>query len=89
MTYRPEIEGKHIKEYHERLKHKGLKDCHIWLTPQQWEVVKAFAQCVRKVKDLDDVIGIDVSPDNKEFKIITDKKARKMVLDNWDDVDDL
>ncbi len=87
--YRPEIEGKRIKDYHDRLKTKGLKDCHIWLTPQQWEVVKAIAQCIRKIKDLDDIVGLDVSPDNKEFKIITDKSARKMVLTNYDDTDDI
>lgn len=87
--YRPEIEGKHIKEYHDRLKTRGLKDCHIWMTPQQWEVVKAIAQCVRKIKDLDDIVGLDVSPDNKEFKIITDKSSRKMVLTHYDDTDDI
>ena len=83
--YRPEKEGKHIMEYFGRLKDKGLKDCHLWMTPQQWEVVKTIAQCVRKIKDIDDVVGVDVSPNNKEFKIITDKASRKMLLKNWDD----
>ena len=87
MTYKPEKEGKRIMEYFGRLKDKGLKDCHIWLTPQQWEVVKTIAQCVRKIKDIDDVVGVDVSPNNKEFKIITDKSARKMLLTQWEEYD--
>ena len=88
MTYKPEVEGKRIMEYFGRLKDKGLKDCHLWMTPQQWEVVKTIAQCVRKIKDIDDVVGVDVSPNNKEFKIITDKSARKMLLTQWDDETD-
>ena len=88
MTYKPEKEGKRIMEYFGRLKDKGLKDCHIWLTPQQWEVVKTIAQCVRKIKDIDDVVGVDVSPNNKEFKIITDKASRKMVLTQWEEDDE-
>lgn len=88
MTYKPEVEGKRIMEYFGRLKDKGLKDCHLWMTPQQWEVVKTIAQCVRKIKDIDDVVGVDVSPNNKEFKIITDKSARKMLLTQLDDEGD-
>ena len=86
--YRPHIEGAAQARYYEKKKDNGLKDCHIWMTPQQWEVVKTIAQCVRKIKDIDDVIGIDISPNNKEFKIITDKSARKMLLTQWEDESD-
>ena len=86
--YRPHIEGAAQARYYEKKKDNGLKDCHLWMTPQQWEVVKTIAQCVRKIKDIDDVVGVDVSPNNKEFKIITDKSARKMLLTQWDYEDD-
>lgn len=86
--YRPHIEGAAQARYYEKKKDNGLKDCHIWMTPQQWEVVRTIAQCIRKIKDIDDVVGVDISPDNKEFKIITDKASRKMVLTQWEDDDE-
>lgn len=87
MTYKPEKEGKRIMEYFGRLKKKGLKDCHIWLTAQQWEVVRPFAQCVRKIKNIENVRGLDVSPDYLSYKIIIEEKPPEIVMGEYEGVE--
>ena len=71
MSYLPQIKAD--REYKKRLKVKGIKDRHIWLDDQQWEVVYAFAVCVRKIKNLKYIKGLDVSPDYLNYKIILDE----------------
>ena len=71
MSYLPQIRAD--REYKKRLKEKGIKDRHIWLGDQQWEVVHAFAVCVRKIKNLKYIKGFDVSPDYLNYKIILDE----------------
>ena len=85
--YRPEIEGEIQARYHSKQKRKGMKDCHIWLTSQQWEVVRTFAQCVRKVKDIENVQGLDVSPDFLEYKIIIEEKPPEIVMGEYEGVE--
>lgn len=71
MSYLPQIRAD--REYKKRLKEKGIKDRHIWLDDQQWEVVHAFANCVRKIKNLKYIVGFDVSDDYLNYHIVLDK----------------
>lgn len=70
-TYRKQ-KGYEAK-YKQKLKEQGIKDHHIWVNAQQWELIKAFAQCVRKIKNLQYVVGIDVSSDYLNYRILLDK----------------
>jgi len=69
-TYRKQ-KGYEAK-YKAKLAEQGIKDHHIWVNAQQWEVIKAFTRCVRKIKRLDRIVGFDVSRDYLEYKIILD-----------------
>lgn len=70
MSYLPQLKAD--REYKKRLKEKGIRDRHIWLDDQQWEVVHAFAKCVRKIKKLRYITGFDVSEDYLNYHIILD-----------------
>ena len=85
--YRPEVEGEIQARYHAKKRKKGLKDCHIWLTAQQWEVVRPFAQCVRKIKNIEHVRGLDVSPDYLSYKIIIEEKPPEIVIGEYEGVE--
>lgn len=85
--YRPEIEGEIQARYKAKMKRNGRKDCHLWLTAQQWEVVRTFAQCVRKIKDLENVRGLDVSPDYLTYKVIIEEKAPEIVMGEYEGVE--
>ena len=85
--YRPEIEGEIQARYHANKRKKGLKDCHIWLTPQQWEVVRTFAQCIRKIKKIENVRGLDVSKDYLSYKVIIEEKPQEIVLGEYEGVE--
>lgn len=85
--YRPEIEGEIQARYHAKKRQKGMKDCHIWLTPQQWEVVKPFAQCVRKIKEIENVRGLDVSSDYLTYKIIIEERKPEIIMGEYEGVE--
>lgn len=67
-----EAQKRREKAYKNRLKEKGIRDRHIWLDDQQWEVVHAFAVCVRKIKDLKYVVGLDTSNNYLDYHIVLD-----------------
>lgn len=71
MSYLPQLKAD--RAYKARLKEKGIKDRHIWLDDQQWEVVHAFAKCVRKIKKLKYIVGFDVSDDFLNYHIVIDE----------------
>ena len=77
-------ETKHTR-YFDRLKKKGKHDYHIWMTPQEWQIVHNIAICVRQIKDINNVVGVDVSKDFLEYKIIMGHNRQETVLGTYDD----
>lgn len=71
--------------YQARLKQKGKHDYHIWMTPQEWQIVLNLANCVRKIKNIQNVVGLDVSKDFLEYKIIMGENKQETVLGTYDD----
>ena len=60
----------YLKAYERNQRERGLKRYAIWMTPEQWGVVHAFANQVRKLRYPERIVGLDVSRDNKQFKIV-------------------
>ena len=60
----------YLMNYERNQRERGLKRCAIWLKPEQWAVVLAFANHVRKLRYPEKIVGLDVSSDHKTFKIV-------------------
>ncbi|MBQ0113403.1 MAG: hypothetical protein KBT03_09760 [Bacteroidales bacterium] len=70
MVYEPQKRAE--KRYKEKLKAKGINQHILWLDAQQWEVIRTFTQCIKKIKNLKYITGFDVSRDYLTYKIILD-----------------
>lgn len=71
MVYEPQRKADRV--YKAKLKAKGITQHILWLDAQQWEVVKTFAKCIKKIKKLKFITGFDVSPDYLTYNIVLDE----------------
>lgn len=65
-----EAQKRASRKYYERRAQKGIKQ-HVYLcTEKQALVLKTVLLILRKIKNVDKLIGIDVSEDNTTLKLV-------------------
>lgn len=60
----------YLANYERNQRERGYKRCSLWMTPEQWGVVHAFANEIRKLRYPEKIVGLDVSSDRKTFKLV-------------------
>lgn len=60
---------KAVERYHKKLRNKGIKARCIWLSDEQFYVVKIFIGILKKI-NLYRLKGVDVSKDMTNFKLV-------------------
>ena len=60
----------YLKAYERNQRERGYKRYALWMTPEQWGVVHAFANQIRQLRYPEKIVGLDVSKDHKSFKIV-------------------
>lgn len=60
----------YLKAYERNQRERGYRRYAVWMTPEQWGVVLAFANQIRKLRYPEKIVGLDVSKNNREFKLV-------------------
>ena len=60
----------YIRAYERNQRERGYKRCTLWMTPEQWGVVHAFANQIREIRHPEKIVGLDVSRDRKVYKLV-------------------
>lgn len=67
----------YIKAYAKAQYERGFGRHHVWATPEQWAVILAFAQQIKKIKRPQDIVGLNVLDNRRTFKLVFDKDIKK------------
>ena len=67
----------YIKEYDKNMRAKGYGRHHIWATPYQWAAILTFARQIKKIRNPERIMGLDVLDNNKTFKLVLKKSVKQ------------
>lgn len=60
----------YLANYERNMREKGYKRCQVWATPEQWAVILAFANQIKRIKRPERIVGLDVLDNHKTFKLV-------------------
>jgi len=60
----------YLANYERNMREKGYRRCQIWATPQQWAVILAFANQIKKMKYPERIVGLDVLDNKRTYKLV-------------------
>ena len=60
----------YLLNYERNQRERGYKRCTVWMKPEQWAVVLAFANQIRTLRYPERIVGLDVSKDRKVYKLV-------------------
>lgn len=65
-----EAERKKHKKYIEKLKQSGIRQHLFRCTDEQYLLLKGFFKIIRKIENLENLVALDVSDNERDFKLV-------------------
>lgn len=84
----------YLANYERNMREKGYKRCQVWATPEQWAVILAFANQIKRIRHPEKIVGLDILDNHRTFKLVmkdsvkqTDQEFfEKKYGKNYDDI---